>query len=106
MLVLANCVGFLLQLGYFQISPRLYAATRYHAADVAHMAQLLGLGPADFAPLRYAGARYYARQQLICEQLGITRFDAAATGQLYQEAGCRVATIAPHFLMLSSPCAL
>ncbi|RPD44082.1 Tn3 family transposase [Hymenobacter sediminis] len=86
MLVPANRVGFLLQLGYFQISQRFYVATRYHAADVAYVAQQLGLEPDDFDPLRYADARYYAHQQLLCEQLGIARFDAAATERLYQEA--------------------
>nr|GEW09550.1 hypothetical protein [Tanacetum cinerariifolium] len=86
MLTPGNRVGFVLQLGYFQISQRFYVATRYHAADVAYMVRQLGLGPADFDPLRYADARYYAHQQLICEQLGITRFDAAATERLYQEA--------------------
>ena len=86
MLALANRVGFLLQLGCFQISQRFYVATRYHAADVAYVARQLGLGPDDFDPLRYADARYYAHQQLVCEQLGIARFDAAATERLYQEA--------------------
>ena len=50
------------------------------------MAQQLELGPADFDPLRYVDTRYYAHQQLICEQLGIARFDAAATERFYQEA--------------------
>jgi len=86
MLVPANRVGFVLQLGYFQISQSFYVATRYHAADVAYVAQQLGLGPTDFDPLRYADARYYAHQRLICEQLGIGRFDGAATERLYQEA--------------------
>ena len=85
-LVPANRVGFVLQLGYFQISQRFYVATRYHAADVAYVARQLGLGAADFDPLRYADARYYAHQQLVCEHLGIGRFDAAATERLYQEA--------------------
>jgi hypothetical protein len=86
MLAPGNRVGFVLQLGYFQISQRFYVATRYHAADVAYVARQLGLGAADFDPLRYADARYYAHQQLVCEHLGIARFDAAATERLYQEA--------------------
>ncbi len=86
MLAPVNRVGFLLQLGYFQISQRFYVATRYHAADVAYVVQQLGLEPDDFAAARYADARYYAHQQLICEQLGISRFEAAAADRLYQEA--------------------
>ena len=45
MLAPANRIGFVLQLGYFQISQRFYVATRYHAADVAYVARQLGLGP-------------------------------------------------------------
>ncbi|MDF7815475.1 MULTISPECIES: DUF4158 domain-containing protein [Hymenobacter] len=86
MLAPVNRVGFALQLGYFQISQRFYVATRYHAADVAFVARQLGVAPAEFAPARYADARYYAHQQLICDQLGIGRFDAAAAERLYQEA--------------------
>lgn len=86
MLAPVNRVGFVLQLGYFQISQRFYVATRYHAADVAFVARQLGVAPAEFAPARYADARYYAHQQLICDQLGIGRFDAAAAERLYQEA--------------------
>ena len=74
MLAAGNRVGFVLQLGYFQISQRFYVATRYHAADVAYVARQLGLEADDFDPLRYADARYYAHQQLVCEHLGIARF--------------------------------
>lgn len=86
MLAPANRIGFVLQLGYFQISQRFYVATRYHAADMAYVARQLGLEPADFDPLRYADARYYAHQQLVCEQLGIGRFESSAADRLYQEA--------------------
>ena len=77
----ANRVGLLLQLGYFQISQRFYVATRYHAAVV----QQMGLGPDEFAAIRYTDARYYAHQQIICEQLDIGRFEAAAADRFYQE---------------------
>ncbi|AMJ67738.1 DUF4158 domain-containing protein [Hymenobacter sp. PAMC 26628] len=53
MLAPANHVGFLLQLGYFQISQRFYVATRYHAADIAYVAQQVGLGADDFAAARF-----------------------------------------------------
>ncbi|MBO0361128.1 DUF4158 domain-containing protein [Hymenobacter sp. BT186] len=53
MLAPVNRVGFVLQLGYFQISQRFYVATRYHAADVAFVARQLGVAPAEFAPARY-----------------------------------------------------
>lgn len=85
MLAPANGVGLVLQLGYFQISQRFYVATRYHAADVACVAQQLELGAGTFEAARYANARYYAYQQLLREQPGIARFDAAATDRLYQE---------------------
>lgn len=86
MLTPANRLGFVLQLGYFQISQRFYVATRYHVADIAYVAQQLRLELNEFAAARYADARYYAHQQLICEQLGIGRFEAAAADRLYQEA--------------------
>lgn len=57
MLAPANRVGFLLQLGYLQISQRLYVVICYHPADMAYVAQQQGPLADAFEATRYADAR-------------------------------------------------
>ncbi len=71
-----NRVGFCLMVGYFKARKRFFTPARFHARDVAFVAERLGLF-AFAADMEHYSRKTYARhQQIILAHFGYTRFDA------------------------------
>ena len=81
-----SCLGFILQLGYFQATHRFFTIGKFLEDDIRHVIDRFSLQVEPEELGSYAATTHWRHQEMILQRLGFQRFSKTHQKQLAEEA--------------------